>query len=175
MGILFIVGSEIPNPVLAGAVFDAIVAFEARLSVLDATCAQSTRVSPENKEIWAALSARLRKQYKRRHELAHFSIADEIATATRIAPFFTWNKHFQNGNKYLTVPQIHERTDRFNGIVKAVNWFTSEVQRAGLPKGHPGVQVPEPPLIVHIRELLAQQKAGQTPQPRPSGEYLGGS
>ena len=151
----------------AEAVFDTIVSFETRIAVLDAVIACDGLMPEEEKEVWTSLSARLRKLYKKRHEIAHFGVASpaDIVTGARIAPFFTWGKERHKTNKYLTHDQIMVRANSFTAASRAVNWFSGFMMRKKLPLLSDSPPLQEPELIVRIRELLILKKEGQTPQP----------
>jgi hypothetical protein len=98
---------------------------------------------------------------------SHLSIAEDIQTAIRIAPYFTWNKFSRNLTKYLTIPQIYELSKRFSAAVGALNWFTIEMQRKARPEGPHARPMKEPELIVRIRGLIALRKQEQPSQPQP--------
>jgi len=151
------------------AIFDAVISFETRLAILDAAIEHEEEMSEEEKRIWSRLSARLRKLYKKRHEVAHFSLAspEDIVNGARIAPFFTWGKHRRQTTKYLTERQIIQRAAIFAASTSAVNWFTNLMQRRKLPQGSQIQPVPEPDMIVRIRELLAQTPEGHALQLEP--------
>jgi hypothetical protein len=168
MGLLFNAASGIPDMQKSGAIFDAVVAFEARLAVLNATIENDNSLSEEDKELWACLSDRLRKLYKKRHEVAHFSVIGDVPNATSIAPFFTWNKHNRNAIKSLTITQIFERSGKFSEAANAMSWFVNLVQRAKFPPPIRPQPLAEPDLIVRIRGLIAQKREAQTPQPQSS-------
>jgi hypothetical protein len=168
MGLLFNAASDLPDLEKAGAIFDAIVAFEARIAVLDATMANDRSFTEDEKELWACLSARLRKLYKKRHEVAHFSVpGPDVAHATAIAPFFTWNKHLRDTVKSLSIDQIAERSGKFMEAANAMSWFVNLAQRRKFLSPHHPPPLAEPPLIVRIRELVARKKEAPS-RPRRS-------
>jgi hypothetical protein len=166
LGLLFKSVSQIADAKKAGSIFDAIVSFDSRLKALDAAIASSDYISEENREIWSVLSARLRRLYKKRHEVAHFTIPhDSFTTGDRISPYFTWNKHQKNTAKYLTIAQLHERSNKFTAACQAVSWFT--VRASGDARVHPAsVEYPPegPVLIQHIKKLCAQKRGGKAAQ-----------
>jgi hypothetical protein len=151
----------------AEAIFDTVVSFETRIAVLDAVVACEDTLSEDEKEVWTSLSVRLRKLYKKRHEVAHFGVAspEDFVSGTRIAPFFTWGKERQKANKYLTHDQIMVRANLFTAAARAVGWFGQLMMRKKLPLLPDAPPLQEPELIVRIRELLVLKKEGQTPQP----------
>src|SRR5690242_15628672 len=64
---------EMKNGNKAHALFATIISFETRLQVLDRLMTYEG-VDPVEMEMWARMSARLSRYYKKRHELAHFGI-----------------------------------------------------------------------------------------------------
>jgi len=158
MGFLFLLASTIRDAFLAGAIFDSVVAFEGRLAILDATFNNSQVVTNEERDIWIALSARLRKLYKKRHEVAHFTVMDpDLMSATAINPFLTFNQVVRETTRELTIHQIVERTAKFSEAEDAVVWFTQRIRPRVRPEESPPQQGEEPPLIARIRELAAQK------------------
>jgi hypothetical protein len=170
-GILFIVVSGIRSADQAGAIFDSIVDFRSRLSMLDAAIEHSNLANANEKEIWTCLSARLRKLYKRRHEIAHFAIADdEIASARQISPFFTFNKYLQKTHRSLSVEQILNRTRQFGDAAEAIQWFVRFTSERLPREGHLGGPAEAPPLIVRIQGLLRRTQVETAPPPQSSRE-----
>jgi hypothetical protein len=166
MGLLFTISSGISDPLKAGALFDAVIAFEARIAVLGATISHQSVLGDTEKKIWSCLSAKLRKLYRKRHEVAHFSLLPEdMLSGEGIRPYFTWNKHARQSAKYLTKPQLYERGQRFNQASQAVMWFVAEMRTRTPPVAAPQLPNPEPQMIAHIRELLARSQQAQTEQP----------
>lgn len=166
LGLLFNSVSQIVDAKKAGSIFDAIVSFDSRLKVLNAAIESSNYISKENREIWGALSARLRQLYKKRHEVAHFTIPHEsFTTGQRISPYFTWNKHQKNTVKYLTIAQLHERSNKFSAAGQAVSWFTTYVSGDSRVRPAAFGYPPEGPmLIAHIRKLCAKKRAENASQ-----------
>jgi hypothetical protein len=155
LGILFLEVSGIRHPYQAGAIFDSIVDFRSRLAMLDAAMEHSN-ASELELEIWTRLSARLRKLYKRRHEIAHFGISEaDIVKATTISPFFTFNKLLRRTHRTLTKGQIDVRGLQFAEAGAAVRWLARAIsKRKGLfARPVPGPDE-EPRLIVQIRALI---------------------
>jgi hypothetical protein len=168
MGLLFYNVSGIDHMARAGAIFDSVVAFEGRIAMLDAAIDHEPLLSDEEKLIWACLSRRLRKLYKRRHAVAHFSIVDESYQA--ISPFFTWNKQAKKTAKTLTIGQISERSRQFSEASAAVSWFGGHMQSRKLQiPVHPQL-IEAPPLILRILELLSRSQRGDEPPDQSSGE-----
>lgn len=171
MGILFLAVSDIANPYKAGAIFDRMVSFETRLAVLDAAMEFEALISEDEKLIWTNLSARLRKNYKKRHEVAHFTTGtpEDMAEGAGIFPYFTWNKHHTSNTKLLTQPQILERSLKFSALSNCVTWFSRTAAHRKQPAKFPPPSSEEPPLIAHIRELelLKKQESERQRPPTP--------
>jgi hypothetical protein len=169
MGLLFGTVGGIGDYRRAFTIFDAIVSFETRVAVLDTAMAlETTHLTDEDREIWSAVSARLRKLYKKRHEVAHFSTDFRtIAAQPGIRPFFSWNKDDQGRAKFLSLKEMQERAAKFGEAAAAVTWFNGSLQQQKLPPEFRPAQIPEPPLIVRIRELRAQKKQAPPLQPQP--------
>jgi hypothetical protein len=166
MGLLFNSLTGPANINKSYAIFDAVVSFEVRVAVLDAAIELEPLFTEEEREVWACLSARLRKLYKKRHEVAHFTIKEKLdpQNASAISPFFSWNKELRSTAKFLTAAQIRERADKFDQAALAVTWFNGILQPRVIPPKAPTQPLPIPALIVRIRELLSQKKAGTSPQ-----------
>jgi len=165
MSSLFYVVSGIDNEGKAGAIFDAVISLETRLAILDAAIENEPSVA-DDCELWAALSARIRKLYKKRHEVAHFLTPSSPQTATSISPFFSLEKHYRGTNKTLTDMEILQRAEKFGDVADAVTWFRD----VWLPKVRlerpPSEPPEEPPLISHILESLSQKKVVPLRPPR---------
>jgi hypothetical protein len=167
MGLVFYSVSGISSPPKAGAIYDAIVAFEGRLAMIDAAIQSDDHlITSDEKEWWPCFSAKLRKLYKKRHQVAHFSVIPDQSWSA-ISPYFTWNKAAQNAAKWLTVPQIKELSDRFEEAGSAITWFNGVLQQRMLPPERRTPQPAEPPLIARMRDSAVQKKAAQKP-PRPA-------
>jgi hypothetical protein len=166
MGLVFYSVSGISSLAKAGAIYDSIVAFDGRLAMIDAAIQHDEGlITADEKEWWPCLSAKLRKLYKKRHEVAHFSVVPDAEWAA-ISPYFTWNKAANNSAKWLTIAQIKERYDKFEEAGAAITWFNGILQQRMLPPERRTQQRAEPPLIAHMRDLAARKKAAQK-QPRP--------
>lgn len=169
MGLAFNAISGMPNFIKAGAIFDAMVAFDVRLAVLDAAVKYDNKLSDDEKELWACFSRRLRKLYKRRHSVAHFSVVGDIENATSISPFFTWNKHLRNEVKSLTKKQIFDKSVAFSEASFAMSWFVNVFQRRAFPPEQRPDQLKEPALIAHLRDLIADKEEVPTSSTRRGG------
>src|SRR5687767_6446361 len=100
LGLLFHVLAELKDSNRARAIFDGIISFEVRLSILDRLMALE-KVDETEAEMWNRLSAKLSKFYKKRHELAHFGLGfrNELPCIT---PFMTFEKMLKDTQIFLS-------------------------------------------------------------------------
>ena len=142
--------------------FAAVISFETRLSMLDTRVPQSLLGQTEQK-MWVKFSSRLSKQYKKRHQVAHFTLGraqqDYIAL-----PFLTTATIRNPTIPRLTVSQIKERTEGFKELKRVLEWFRQtnilEKDRAFMRWSGRSAPLqrntPEPPYVSRIRESVAQ-------------------
>ena len=161
--------SDIPDQDKSQAVFDTIISFETRLALCDRLMAFEDADEVEA-EMWSRMSAKLLKKYKKRHELAHFSIVPFYNGKAAISPFFTGDKFRTETARYLTIDQIKERSRDFIDLHMAVFWFKNKAFFRRFPKARAdqGRATPEPDLVQRLRELAIQNLAKQQ-QPGPTG------
>jgi hypothetical protein len=108
-------------------------------------------------EMWAKLSAKLSRSYKKRHELAHFSINFDAAEKPVISPFLTDSKLISGTVRHLTLEQIRERSQKFIELHMAVAWFSQRAfWRRAQPDKDPPQDSPEPQLVTRLRALATQ-------------------
>ena len=153
---IFAILADIPDPMKAHRIIDAIVSFDARLDVVDALMSEEA-LTPLELETWKRAAAKLKKQYKKRHELAHFSIVNTISNGKdniRLSPFLTYGQFLRDELRYLTVPEIDARRKGFGELVAALMWFQAEAGKRRVPR--PSNPMPEPPLIVRLKESATQ-------------------
>jgi hypothetical protein len=171
LNLLFGVISGIHLRAKAGAVMDAIISFEARLAVCDRLMSLDIKDDPLELEMWARLSAKLRKFYLKRHEIAHFTLVvsqrKDGSHFPQISPFFSYEKWVTDKAKFLDQKQIEERLLKFLDIQDAMQWFVGRALARAKPKKYPMPDDEEPPLIVHIREL-ASRILEEREQPPPA-------
>lgn len=167
---LFATISDIPSIHRAHAVFDTIVSFETRADILD-TLMAGENISPLEHETWTRYSIKIRKSYKKRHELAHFNVAETQRHGKpvyRLAPFSTFGNTLRNDAKYLTYEEVAGRDSSFRELAIGGIWFWIEANgRRGLP---PNIPMPEPQLIVRLKASAAQileERAQQRMPPAP--------
>lgn len=158
---MFATISDIPGQQKGSAVCDSVISFETRMDMLDVLMKFET-IEPLELETWLRFSAKLRKKYKKRHELAHFSIftmhrgspQDETSTVYTLSPFLTYGSLINGEIRHLSAEQIRERAASFRELTQALTWFECEASaRRGFPGGN---RWPVSPLIVRLRELAAQ-------------------
>jgi hypothetical protein len=128
---VFVQISEMKNVRKAIALFDGIINFELRLMILDRMMAHEA-VDEVEREMWNRFSARLSKAYKKRHELAHFSLVGNQQHELCISPFLSIDKLYEAGDghvKSLTARQIQVRGARFIELANGVHWFMSQAAR----------------------------------------------
>jgi hypothetical protein len=126
-------------------------------------------VEPVEAEMWARMSARLLKTYKKRHEMAHFTIVSTNGEIG-ISPFLTYEKilEAQGGPpKTLTEKQLRERVARFTAAIAAVSWFKNRAAYRR-QESYVGPQPPleEPPFVSQLRQLAIQTLEERKLQPK---------
>ena len=132
--------------------FGAIISFETRLAITDRLMSLNPLEELE-REMWTKLSARLSKFYKKRHELAHFTLGQKDERDV-IYPFLTTANMRQPGKPCLDESQIQERIDRFMELSAALEWFSKIVVRRRMPlEAVRLTPLEEPPLVARLREL----------------------
>ena len=138
-------------------IFGTIISFDTRVAICDQIAAAN--VADElDREIWAKISARLLKLYKKRHEVAHFTLGRR-GSEPIIRPFLTLNKITETVPG-LDLRQINERSAKFGALMKALDWYGDYVvlRRIGnQPTRLAALQ--EPPLVAQLRELATRSLA----------------
>lgn len=168
LALLFSEASQIQPYDKCLALFDAIVAFDSRLAVVEAAILhESTKLGEVERAMWGILAARLRKFYKKRHEVAHFYVSpQDMEASQRISPYFTWRKHNAKTLKHLSKTQMQERATKFVELDKAIMWFAQKLhtERTGQPITN--ISSEETTLISRLRALalLPSEERGRLPQ-----------
>jgi hypothetical protein len=153
---LFGMISDMRDSNKAAALFSTIVSFEARLAVIDRLMTFET-VDEVEAEMWIRMSAKLSKGYKKRHEMAHFSVDRDKRDQPVISPFLTLDRLFSDNKAQLSLSQLLERCQKFIDLHMAVHWFTTRAFfRRGLPEERQQQPTQEPPLVPQLRELAIQ-------------------
>jgi hypothetical protein len=165
---LFNMISDIRDTDKAAALFSAIIAFDARLAVVDRLMSMEKADAIEM-EMWARMSARLSKFYKKRHELAHFSVDHDAAENPVISPFLSLDKIFNQTRRHLTVVEISERSAKFIELHMTIHWFMNRAyaRRASSKEGRER-PLKETPLVPRLRELASQILEERKRPPKPS-------
>lgn len=149
--ILFNAIADVPK-LQSRAIFSTIVDFRTRLSVIDSLYALE-EADDQEKAMWLKMSARIRKYYSKRHELAHGSPSIR-GEPLRWMPMPSPHTLAANEHHGLSAQEISDRCDRFVEIFEAVAWFT---ERADLRRREVAINRPqqseEPLLIPRLREL----------------------
>lgn len=150
------------------AMFDSVISLEIRLAMLDRLMQFETHDEVEA-EMWERLSVRITKSYKKRHELAHFTIATNLKGEWGVSPFLTFDKMFDPARTVLTQEVIRERHQRFFLVSEAIDWFKDRaLVRRGQPPEGPLRESAEPQLVPQLRELAARTLEERKLRPRPT-------
>lgn len=155
--------SEMPDG-KAHAAFDGIISFQIRLGLCDRLMALESLDSLEV-EMWRRLSARLTKFYKKRHELAHFSLLHDDNGGVVIHPFLTFEKMLAKNRKGLSLAQIRERSEKFIELHMAIFWFSQRAWNRRSGKSQSQAPDPEEPVLVpRLRDQAIQNLEVKKPQ-----------
>ena len=166
---LFTALTDMPDQNKANALFATIISFETRLAVCDRLMLLEN-VDELHSEMWVKMPARLSKFYKKRHELAHFSVGWDPSGEPTIQPFSTAEKIIYEKVRTLSLEQIRERSAKFIELHMAAGWFASCAfwRRVKSHEG-PRPETGEPPLVPRLREL-ATLSLDERKQQRPTLE-----
>lgn len=153
----------------AHAAFDGIISFEVRLGLVGRLMSFEEADEIET-EMWHRMSARLTKFYKKRHELAHFTLFQDDEGPPMIAPFLTFEKIFAERSTRLGLEQVRERAVKFIELHMALTWFNFRVMyRHSKPEEPRRPDPPEPPLVPQLRDaaiLILEERKRQQPAPK---------
>jgi hypothetical protein len=168
LSIVFGNASQMPRE-KARAMFDSIISFDVRMTILDAIMALE-QVDEIEAEMWCRMSARLSRLYKKRHEVAHFILIND-ADAMKIGPFITYEKIHRGNVKRLTAEEIAARSKKFAQQVHLVSWFALRALERHTPGGI-GLQLDHAthPNAAPLRALAVQTleaRQSRPPQPPP--------
>jgi hypothetical protein len=107
-------------------------------------------VGPEVKLLAPKVLSYTLKQYKKRHEVAHFGLKD-IEGGFYISPFYNRTKFPKFPDvKGLTRLDIEKRAKRFTDLALSISWLSQRVKRDRLLP--PGFPRPVPDLIVRLQK-----------------------
>lgn len=145
-----------------------LIGFDARLQICHSLMIRRLHHDPEHLAIWECLHKKLAKNYKSRHDVAHFTFVG-MARGTRLVPFWSIGSVLlgrpQDG---LGVAEIADKESRFVELGQAVNWFEQSLTATGVQP--PTSREPDTHLIQTLRKKVVQTLAGQASLPRPSPE-----
>jgi len=117
------------------AAFEAVISLEARLGMIKATAEADAALRDSYPAHWTKLQSKLLKSYRKRHEVAHFTLVGRIRGASRthlIRPFFKWKDFNDQAGVELDLKQIEERKVAFYALTERVR---QHVQHVGAKKG----------------------------------------
>jgi hypothetical protein len=168
LGQLFITTADMHSHEKAKATFATVLSFSVRVAIVDRLM-EHEGLSDVDAAIWSKLSKRLSRAYKKRHELAHFSVRWTDENRPAILPFLTIG-NLDQALAGLDVNHVRERSEKFGHLVAALSWFNGEALRRRVPpEARHLLQTEEPPLVVRLRELAAESLAARK-HPAPSFE-----
>jgi hypothetical protein len=141
------------DPGQMGAAFEAVISFEARLAMVDALVERDS--DRAFCEAWNALSNKLTRLHRRRHQVAHFSIVHhEPDTRPFLHPFFSLGR--RNVHTPLSADQLKNRAASFLRACGRLNRLKMYLlHRAGklaadrLPAGDPAQLLRAPSAPTH--------------------------
>jgi hypothetical protein len=164
LAIVFGHASQMPKE-KARALFDGIISFDIRMSILDTIMALE-QVDEIEAEMWRRMSARLTRLYKKRHEVAHFIVIND-PDALKIGPFVSYDKIHRGAVKRLTIAEISARSKKFAQQVHLVSWFALRALERHTPGGI-GLQLAPAthPNAIPLRDLAIRTLEGRRSQPR---------
>lgn len=119
------------------AAFEAAISLEVRLSMIAASFVADPAIDDEHQKVCIALCTKIKKSYRKRHEVAHFVLVGRggtnIPQTHAIRPFFNWNDFTQNtGKSELNLQQIEDRKLSFFRLSGRIRKFVSDT---GFVKG----------------------------------------
>jgi len=115
------------------AAIDAVISFEARLTMIDASVKTSMLADALIKSKWPNLKNRLLKQYKKRHQVAHFELTI-INSRPAIQPFPTFSASWsKTGEVPLTSKDIRKRTSVFEELTNETGAYCWYMGRHAVP------------------------------------------
>lgn len=164
LSILFSHISGIKQAESAHIILASIISFETRLSVCNAAM-NLIKTNKRQRTIWSWLYNRMTKAYKKRHELAHFSVRRMAnGKGIKLIPFFSPGRFIAGKGDGLNVDQIQERSINFYELGDDLRWFHFEIERHLRKRGARKLSTPDR-VRQHLAEV-AQTRAEKQPQPR---------
>jgi hypothetical protein len=117
-----------PNNSLLRSVFDGIISFEARLSMLQLSVTHDRRHAPVFVEKWNALYNKLQKSVRKRNEIAHFSVSVETQECREAKLYPFWQTPGAKGRAPLTAENLKEREQSFLDLSSRIIRFVEYVE-----------------------------------------------
>ena len=106
-----------PHPIRSA--YEAVISLEARLAMVMAFIEADSSLNVEYLPHFSTLRTRILKLYKKRHEVAHFTVvarAKDSGFKSFIRPFFKWSDFILNKGPELDAQQLMERAQSFNAL-----------------------------------------------------------
>ena len=151
-------------------VMASIVALEARLAVCNNLIERSA-FSGSSKLFWGRFYNKVRKEMKKRNELAHFTIIRPGSlgpSEAKLLPYFTMGRvAMANGGNLieLNTADITARGERFAGLAAALRWFFGQLNdELGKPLAS---RAPATDLVRHFLRPVDPTPIENAPQPPP--------
>lgn len=115
---------KIDEPFPLVKVFNGVVSFEVRLSMINLAVQHDERTTEKFRTQWNALFNKLSKSYRKRHEIAHFTIitdhTESTSPKTTLQPFYT---AFSPPGIGLSAKDLIERERSFLSLSKRIDRF----------------------------------------------------
>ena len=115
---------KIDNPFPLAKVFDGVVSFEVRISILNLAIQNDPKSTDRFKTQWNALFNKLSKSYKKRHEVAHFAIVADHTSPPEVKvslqPFFS---SWSGPGAGLTAKDLRQREESFLNLADRIDRF----------------------------------------------------
>jgi hypothetical protein len=114
-------------------VIDQVISLEVRLSMIDVTVKNDTRISEDFRTAWNSTKHSVTRKYKNRHKLAHFSIVENRVNDQKpfaeIYPFYTVSKLRTKGlEQGLQTDQVNEIVDGIILLKKRIKYLVQYVE-----------------------------------------------
>lgn len=110
--------------------FEAVISLEVRLAMLNAFIEADETISTDYLRHFKPLRTKIVKLYRKRHEVAHFSIVGRNRSSgftLAIRPFFTWNDFIREKGAELNAAQLSERAKKFSGLADRIRHHIQHV------------------------------------------------
>ena len=160
---------EEPDRRLAHVAFSAIKSFDARVDVVGGVVDEAD-IGDDLKSLWPGLAERLRKKHKSRHPIAHFMIENiEQDDGTWRAGLTPYPSSIGSvSNPRLGRAEVNQKAAAFSEIREGLAWYGAAVER--LRGRLQGPLVPEPAVLLRVRQSLLNPKRLTPQPPRPPSQ-----